>query len=220
MLIKFINPSFQSSCPSYFNFPFLYPLHSHPLTRIISRAGHATTLPRQLDHFFRPQKIVYNCIMSMYIRIFHFDTESFHFFVFLLVTEQLLCSRVGRTLGSRVVVGACPPLIIFSHLSPSIRPHIISPRGPSNPRPLHPPAPPHPPLPPAPCLICKCYPSPPPHQIHFAVQSGKTAAGGRAAHRRLCVRRQRRPDTGGVHARHLPPLHPAQGTSLNILEPD
>ena len=156
----------------------------------------------------------------MYIRIFHFDTEAFHFFVFLLVTEELLCSRVGRTLGSRVVVGACPPLIIFSHLSPSIRPHIISPLGPSNPRPLQPPSPPNHPLPPSPCLICKCYPSPPPHQIHFAVQSGKTAAGGRAAHRRLCVRRQRRPDTGGVHARHLPPLHPAQGTSLNILEPD
>ena len=58
---------------------------------LVSRAGHATTLPRQSD-----QKIVDNdLICTVYsLWLYHLDTETFQFVVFFLDPDLLLCCRV------------------------------------------------------------------------------------------------------------------------------
>ena len=81
---------------------------------IISRAGHATTLPRQRNHVFRIKMVSY-CIraISFLVWIFHLvylETETLIFFLFLLVTAALTrCREVGK-------IVACPALVISKNV--------------------------------------------------------------------------------------------------------
>ena len=74
-----------------------------------SRAGHATTLPRQRDHVFRPQNLLFVALYFSSLWLLHLDTETIAFLEFFLVTEaQLHCRDVAVTKLKNV---ACPALI-------------------------------------------------------------------------------------------------------------
>ena len=52
-----------------------------------SRAGHATTLPRQTDHVFRSQKLLFIALCQYSLSLLYFETLEI--FVFFLASETL-----------------------------------------------------------------------------------------------------------------------------------
>ena len=114
----------KRKCPSLPNIPALL---QHCIVSLIlvllsiCRAGHATILPRQLDHVFRPQ----SCLLLQYYYIYcgqwlpYPHTETKIFFKFFLVPEALLRCRIVFVAKLYTVLSRAQlcPYVIFSYLA-------------------------------------------------------------------------------------------------------